>query len=214
VLASLLSPIYDGSLAPEHLADLRKSGLSDATIQLHALRSVPPDQIRPLLGWDTPRSAYLIPYPSLGEDGWLDHVVLRLFPPLETERGTIKYAQPKRTPPRLYVPRLNRDAIMDAATPLWITEGQKKALALAQSGFAAIGISGVEGWHVKGSRTLLPEFSALSLRGRIIEVVPDGDYETNPDVHRAVCRFADALREHGAFPRRVVIPNPVEESSA
>jgi len=54
VLASLLSPIYDGSLAPEHLADLRKSGLSDATIQLHALRSVPPDQIRPLLGWTRP----------------------------------------------------------------------------------------------------------------------------------------------------------------
>jgi hypothetical protein len=67
---------------------------------------------------------------------------------------------------------------------------------------------------VKGSRALLPEFSALSLRGRTIEVVPDGDYETNPDVHRAVCRFADALREHGACPRRVVIPNPVEESPA
>jgi len=146
-LRFILGPVYEGNLAPVHLADLRKSGLSDETIRMHGIRSVPPDAIGSLLGWDTPKitSAYLIPYPSLG-DGWLDHVCLRLFPPFETKDGsTVKYAQRRGTPPRLYIPRLHRDAIMDAGTPLWITEGQKKALALAQSGFAAIGISGVEG---------------------------------------------------------------------
>jgi len=212
-LGFLLSSAYDGALAPEHLADLRKSGLTNETIRLHGLRSVPPDQIRPLLGWDSPRiqSAYLLPYPSLGEGAWLDHVCLRLFPPLETERGTIKYAQPRRSPPRLYLPRLNRNAIMDAATPLWVLEGQKKALALAQLGFAAVGISGVEGWHTRGSRELLPEFAAVPLRDRVIEVVPDGDFETNPDVNMAVRRFADALRLREARPRRVVVPNPPRE---
>jgi hypothetical protein len=214
-LPSLLGPVYSGALAPKHLADLRKSGLTDETIRLHALRSVPPDQIRHLLGWDTPRieSAYLIPYPSLSEDGWLDHIVLRLFPPMETEHGTMKYAQPKCTPPRLYMPRLNRDAIMDAATPLWITEGQKKALALAQLGLAAVGIQGVEGWHTRGTRELLPEFSALPLQGRLVPVVPDGDFEWNPDVQRAVRRCANALRARGAQPRRVVVPAPAEVSA-
>jgi hypothetical protein len=213
-LAFLLCDAFEGNLAPAHLADLRKSGLTDETIWLHGLRSVPPDQIRPLLGWDSPRivSAYLVPYPSLGERGWLDHVVLRLFPVLETEGGSIKYAQPKRTPPRLYIPRLNRDAIMDGTTPLWVLEGQKKALAVAQLGLPAVGIQGVEGWHVGGSRELLPEFAALPLKNRVIEVVPDGDYETNADVNMAVRRFADALRLRGAHPRRVVVPNPTQES--
>jgi putative DNA primase/helicase len=215
-LAFLLCSVYEGSLAPAHLADLRKSGLTDETIQLHGLRSVPPTQIGPLLGWDSPRiqSAYLIPYPSLGEGGWLDHVCLRLFPPLETEHGTIKYAQPRRTPPRLYLPRLNRAAIMDAAVPLWVVEGQKKALALAQVGLAAVGIAGVEGWHVGGSRELLPEFAAVPLRDRVIEVVPDGDYESNPDVNLAIRRLADALRARGARPRRVVVPIQSQESPA
>jgi hypothetical protein len=214
-LAFLLCSAYEGSLAPAHLADLRKSGLTGKTIQLHGLRSVPLAQILPLLGWDSARiqSAYLIPYPSLGEGGWLDHVCLRLVPPLETAHDTIKYAQPRRTPPRLYLPRLNRDAIMGAATPLWVTEGQKKALALAQLGFAAVGIQGVEGWHVGGSRELLPEFAAVPLQDRIVEVVPDGDYETNENVNRAVRRFADALRARGAQPRRVVVPNPQEISA-
>lgn len=213
-LAFLLSDIYSGALAPEHRADLEKSGLVAETIQQHGIRSVPPDQIQYLLGWDNARitSAYLIPYPSLGADGWLDHVCLRLFPPLETERCTIKYAQPRGTPPRLYLPRLNRAGIMDGATPLWVCEGQKKALSLAQLGFAAVGIQGVQGWHVRGSRELLPEFAAVPLRDRLIEVVPDGDYETNPDVNLAVRRFADALRLRGARPRRVVVPNPAQES--
>jgi uncharacterized protein DUF3854 len=182
--------------------------LTDETIRMHGLRSVPPDQIRLLLKWDSPKitSAYLLPYPSLGEDGWLDHIVLRLFPPMETEKGTIKYAQRRRTPPRLYVPRLNRDEIMNAATTLWACEGQKKALALAQLGLAAVGIQGVEGWHVRGTRELLPEFSALPLRSRLVQVVADGDYETNEHVNRAVRRFADALRARGAQPRRVVVP--------
>ncbi len=38
----LLSPLYPGSLAPEHLADLQKSGLTDGTIQS---RGIPLDLI-------------------------------------------------------------------------------------------------------------------------------------------------------------------------
>src|SRR5437667_3293179 len=42
----LLSVLYDSDpLAPEHLADLRKSGLSDTTIGVQKLRSVPPSMI-------------------------------------------------------------------------------------------------------------------------------------------------------------------------
>jgi hypothetical protein len=38
------------SLHPEHLADLRASGLSDDTIRVQEFRSIPPDMLVPLLG--------------------------------------------------------------------------------------------------------------------------------------------------------------------
>jgi len=70
-----------------------------------------------------------------------------------------------------------------------------------------IGFCGVEGWHVKGERRLLDDFAALRLRGRIIEVLPDGDYKTNPNVQRAVQHLGAALTAHGARPRVVLLPS-------
>src|SRR5262245_14702815 len=60
----LLSAVYDGPTRldhPEHVADLRKSGLAAMTIRLQKLTDVPPHMIDQLLGFETPkiRSAYL-----------------------------------------------------------------------------------------------------------------------------------------------------------
>jgi hypothetical protein len=59
----LLSPAYDGmSLHPEHLADLLKSGLTDATIARQKIRSIPPSMINQLAGFRVPpavTSAYI-----------------------------------------------------------------------------------------------------------------------------------------------------------
>jgi hypothetical protein len=77
----LLSVIYEDSpLHPEHLADLRKSGLTNATIALHKIRTVPPAMIEPLLGFVAPKvvSAYILPFPDL-RGGWMDHVKLKVF---------------------------------------------------------------------------------------------------------------------------------------
>ena len=49
-LKLLLSELYPGSLAPEHRADLEKSGLTAETIAQHKLRSIPPDLIDVLVG--------------------------------------------------------------------------------------------------------------------------------------------------------------------
>lgn len=45
-LAFLLGPIFDGTaLHPAHLADLKKSTVTPATIVLQRIHSVPPDMI-------------------------------------------------------------------------------------------------------------------------------------------------------------------------
>lgn len=207
-LELLLSRAYDGALAPEHLADLRKSALTDETIAAQFIRSVPPVMLPKLLGFDVPRvrSALLFPFRSPA-GGFMDHVRVKVFPTLTDDEGhSIKYLQPKGTAPRVYFVASCLADVLEGATPVWLIEGEKKTLSVAQLGLPAIGIAGVEGWHRRGELRLLPDFDALALDNRIVEVLPDGDVETNPAVRRAVHRLGDALAARGARPRLVHLP--------
>lgn len=206
-LALLLSRYYDGALHPEHRADLEKSGLTEATIHGHYIRSVPPAMIHCLLGFDPPgvRSALLFPFRSPA-GGFMNHISMKVFPPLTDAKGhTIKYLQPKGSPPRLYFTLPSLQALEDDH-PLWLVEGVKKSLAVAQTGLPAVGVCGIEGWHRSGPRDLIADFDAILLTGRIVELLPDGDVQTNPLVRQGVEQLALALRRRGARPRLVLLP--------
>jgi hypothetical protein len=212
-LGHLLSRAFDGAVAPEHLADLRKSGLTEERIAQQLIRSVPPALIGRLLGFDIPgiRSALLFPFRAPA-GGFMDHVRVKIFPPITDAEGhTIKYLQPRGSGPRLYFVAACLHQVIEGDAPLWIVEGEKKALAIAQLGLPAVGICGVEGWHRGGDDRLLPDFDAIRLRDRIVEVVPDGDYQTNTDVKRAIQRFGYALDERGARPRVVLLPSELPQ---
>jgi hypothetical protein len=205
----LISRAYDGAVSSEHQSDLRKSGLTDETIAAQFIRSVPPAMVPRLLGFDILgiRSALLFPFRSPA-GGFMDHVRVKVFPTLTDAYGqSIKYLQPNGSPPRLYFVAACLQEVLEGGMPLWICEGEKKALAVAQLGLPSVGFCGVEGWHARGERRLLPDFGAIRLRDRIIEVLPDGDYRTNPAVHLAVQRFGAALAARGARPRVVLLPS-------
>jgi hypothetical protein len=207
-LELLLSSVFPGALAPEHRADLEKSGLTTETIALQGIRAVPPAMIPKLLGFDIPaiRSALLFPFPAPG-GGWMDLVRMKIFPPLTNKKGqTTKYLQPRGVPPRLYFCRTVLEAALRSQEPLWLVEGEKKALAVAQLGKATVGFSGVDAWHVRGSRALLDDFNEIGLEGRVVEVLPDGDFQENPHVRRAIFRLGEALAARGAKPRAVLLP--------
>lgn len=207
-LEMLLSKVYDGALAPAHLADLRKSALGDDIIREQHIRSVPPAMFGRLLGYDlsTVTSMLLFPYPSPA-GGFMDAIRLKLFPPqVDAEGHGFKYAQPKGSRPRVYFVRRCLRKVLEGDERLLIIEGEKKTLALAELGYACIGIAGVEAWHVKGDRRLLPDFDAIRLRDRLVEVVPDGDYQTNDHVKRAIERLGMALADRGARVRVVLLP--------
>ncbi len=209
-LSFLLSAVYDGPTRLDHLphrADLRKSGLTEETIALQKFTDVPPDAYAGLLGFDPPKvvSAYLIPFPD-PRGGWMDHVRMKVFPTITTDKGTIKYLQPRRSGVRIYFPVATLAAVLHSAEPLYLVEGEKKSLAVAQLGLPAVGICGIEGWHVARSRTLHADLDDVGLAHRVVKVIPDGDWKTNPAVNDAVRRLADALERRSARVEVVLVP--------
>ena len=212
-LEFLVGRVFDGTLAPEHLADLRKSGLTDETIAAQHIRSVPLAMIGRLLGFDvsTVTSALLLPYASVN-GGFMPVVRMKLFPPqTDAEGHSFKYAQPKGSSPRVYFVRRCLHEVLHGDGRLLIIEGEKKACCFAQLGHAVIGIAGVEAWHVKGDRRLLADFDHIRLRDRLVEIVPDGDYQSNDKVRRAVQRLGAALAECGSRARVVLLPHELPQ---
>lgn len=207
----LLSVIYDSMpLHPEHVADLRKSGLTDETIRAQKIRSVPPAMINPLVGFDTPKvvSAYVIPYADPA-GGWMPHVRMKIFPSLTEGAGgsTVKYLQPAGSSTRIFFPVTTLAAVLSSTEPLWCVEGEKKALAVAQHGLPTVGIAGINAWTARGTGRLHPDFDRIPLMGRVVELVPDSDWQTHPRVRSAVGALATALATHGAKARVVVLPD-------
>lgn len=70
--------------------------------------------------------------------------------------GRRKYLVRRRSVPRLFFPVATMDATIRGAETVWVCEGPKKGLALAQLGLPVVAIESAWGWHEKGSRALLP----------------------------------------------------------
>jgi hypothetical protein len=223
----LLSSIYDGSpLHPDHLADLRRSGLTDQTITAQKIRTVPPNMIDALLGFPAPKvqHAYVIPFADPA-GGWMDHVRLKVFGegPAEVrgdhteshrERyqyngGQRKYLVRRRAVPRLFFPVVTITTALHGPEALWVIEGPKKALAVAQLGLPAVGIESAWGWHLKSSTDLLPDFNRIAVKGRVVKIVPDPDVKTNPMIARAMYGLAETLERRGSRVEFVALPAEV-----
>jgi len=205
----LLSAVYEGNLHPDHRADLVKSGITNESRVAQGIRSVPPSAFDRLLGFRVPSavtSLMLIPYPDPA-GGYFDMFQVKLFPAIEDGDGRqTKYLQPRGMVPRAYFVRAVLPRVMDPGVPLYLVEGAKKAIAAAQLGLAAVGFAGIHAWHARGSRSLLRDFDAISLEGRVVEVVPDGDLVANPSVENGAAELAEALEARGARVRIVLLP--------
>src|SRR5262245_15072776 len=141
------------ALAPQHLADLRKSGLSDETIRACRFQTLEGDQdVSNALNWKGGGRMLgpCLAIPFLERDGAATGFC-RLRPdyPIQPDR---RYEQPKGFPVRVYVPPPAWGLIDDQALPLLVTEGEKKACAAAQEGFATVGLCGVECWSVADTK--------------------------------------------------------------
>lgn len=195
------------SLHPLHREDLHRSGLSDGTIELMAVRSVPPRDIDRLAngGLQGVESVLEFPYPSLNFSRY------KLFPPLKTSDGTLRYFQAKGSGCHLYVLPPVAEKLTDVSEPLFIVEGEKKAAMAVQAGLSAIGIGGVWNWKDKESWKGIEELQAVAFADRDVGLVFDSDTWARDDLQQAVYALGKYLEFRGAKVSAYLIPQPTKE---
>src|SRR5262249_19871957 len=149
-------------LTAEHLADLRRSGLSDETMAACGFYSAEEDEVEAILGFPA-SSALVIPY-GLEQDAF------KRVKPDRRNADSPKYLSPRGSTNRVYVPAiLDRSVLADATVQLYVTEGEKKAAKAVQEGIPCIALAGVWSWRGKtadGEKAAISDLDAIAWRRR------------------------------------------------
>lgn len=193
---------FPPEIFPDHLADLRISGLTDETIRASGLFSILGSELYRFVerNYRCVKSALVFPYGN----GFFR---MKLFPPLRTADGkTIRYLQPSGTQPRFYIPRLTEPYLLDPKSILYITEGEKKALAANQNGIPTIAIPGVWSWLSQGRP--IDDFNLIAWKGRRVCLVGDADIwlSKREDLRKAVFALCKEIERRGAVGDLIVLP--------
>jgi hypothetical protein len=179
-------------LLGEHLAQLKASAISDEVIAERGAWSACAATELERLGYR--RNTAIVPalvLPTWGVSGEVVGYQARpdVAPMLN---GRIsKYLVPPDAEVRLDIPPRCRKTIGSPQVPLWVTEGVKKADALASAGLTVVGLAGVQMFRTD-------DWERVSLDGRRIFVAYDSDVMVKRQVHDALRALDAYLRQRGA----------------
>jgi Domain of unknown function (DUF3854) len=143
-------------------------------------------------------------------DGTQPLTIYRPDNPSVDKRGRArKYLFPQGGTMRLDCPPRCHPCLADPHVPLWVTEGQKKADALASHGAVALDLLGV--WNFKGKNafggtTILVDFDAVAWNAREVRIIFDSDVVLGLQVRQALERLSEIVRRRGAGIRVVYLP--------
>jgi len=193
-------------LHPDHLEDLRRSGLSDETIDAMRCFSATADVIAERTGVNAIRSGgYGIPYLAITDQTGAQYVRWRLHSPV----SKMKYVGGRGDDPQLYTPP--GLATLPPADFLVVTEGEKKAAKAVQEGIHCVSIQGVSSWgdpdHRATEKSLNQQLSEetapipalLRLAGgyeRVL-VLGDSDLHSNSNAKHGIELLAKSLSARG-----------------
>ena len=121
----------------------------------------------------------------------------------------VKYESPTGSSNRLDCPPRCQKMIGNPQVPLWITEGSKKADALASKGACAISVTGVWGFKGKnqfGGVTFLADWDYVALRNRTVYLAFDSDIVTKEPVRKALEHIGEHLKRKGAAVHIIRLP--------
>jgi len=125
----------------------------------------------------------------------------------QPRKGAPKYLLPEGFSPVVHCRPSTRGLLDDTSVPLWITEGAKQTDAFPG---LIVGLVGVWNFAVANtkSRTLLPDFDHIALKGREVVACYDSDVMMKGPVQTALSRLVDRLVEEGAYVKVVYLPDP------
>ena len=203
------------TLLPQHTKQLvDESGIAPEVITERGYRSIDaPGGYSELKPYHFTRLQANLPgllLPLWTTDGQQGLMIYRPDSPRMLQDGTlIKYELPRGASVRLDCPPRCHPKLPDPQIPLWLTEGQKKADALASQGLCAIALLGV--WNFKGRNafggtTLLADFDYVAWQGRAVRIVFDSDVMSKPQVRQALARLTEHVQRKGASVRAVYLP--------
>ncbi len=121
-----------------------------------------------------------------------------------------RYAQAKGSGVCAYFPMLAdwRPALQNTNLPLYITEGEFKAIKAGTLGFPTIGLGGVWNFLNTGSGGgFLRELEAINWVQREVYLIYDNDGQPNENVISAINRMAEELCDRGAIVYTVFLPS-------
>lgn len=212
----------NSSLSQEHIRSLCASAIKDEIINARGYKTITDEKELRELGFSP--SQCRVPgllLPLWTTDGQIGPYIYRPDNPRVMENrkhknpdGThplrvIKYEMPKGEGIRLDCPPTCQPKLADPSIPLWITEGQKKADALASVGLCAIALLGV--WNFVGRNdfggvTFLSDWQYVALNGRNIRLIFDSDLIIKRPVQQALERLREHLQRKGANIDVVYLP--------
>ena len=137
-------------------------------------------------------------------------------PRVDARGRPVKYESPRGSGNRLDCSPRCQKMLGDPGVPLWVTEGSKKADALASNGGCAVSLSGVWGFKGKnelGGITLLADWDYIALKDRTIYLAFDSDVISKEPVKKALERLAEHLQRKGAQVSAVHLPQQGEKKT-
>jgi hypothetical protein len=171
------------------------------------VRRVSADEAKALCG--LAEAGLWLPYRDLEgnaiRDGGEDYGRLRLDKP----QGKRKYHQAAGTTVHAYLPPKLADT-PNTGGDLFLIEGEFKSLALAESGHAAVGISGFYGFGLPAGEELVPELLAVLAQRRPDRILFCGDADTamNHQFALASVRLANLVKPIPVMLPRIPVSAP------
>ena len=203
------------TLLPQHQALLDASAISPEVAHARGYRSVTEKRE---LAQIMPASQQLAPgllIPLHNVYGEQPAYQLRPDEPRVVDGRKRKYETPRGLKMMLDCPPSTLQHIGNPKVTLWITEGVRKADALASVGLRAVALLGVNGWrgtNGDGGKLALEDFYGVALNGREIVLCFDSDAFQKPQVHAATETLGRWLETRGAQPGFVYLPHAADGS--
>jgi hypothetical protein len=207
-LPKAASPAGERILTDSHRRELEASGLLPDTILRAGFYSATADQVKEILGFNA-GPGLAIPYRSMSAKAEFTRIKPNV-PFLDRYGKPSKYLSRKGTGNRLYIPpMITGEQLREHKTPLYVTEGEKKALKACQEGLCCIAVPGVWAWKQRsGSNSVpIPDLDLIEWKYRTVHLVFDSDLREKKEVATALYELSKELERRRAHVRKIDLPD-------